>query len=674
MRGRIFAALLATGGCSVSEKQPLDRDGGIDAPGGPTGGPPNTTITAAPDEFSRFGAATFEFTADVVEVTFQCSIDGDTPVACTSPYTRTLGDGTHSFSVRAADARGADDDTPAEHVWTIDTIAPGTTLTSVPPAADNSVIVSFEFESREDNVTFDCALDGGGYAACESGVEVGPIGDGPHSFAVRARDRAGNLDASPAIHAWSIDTSTPDTQLISGPSGATSNTSASFSFVSPDAGPGATFQCAIDGGMFAACSSPHMISGLGEGEYTFAVRVRDAVGNLDPTPAVRVWSVDLTPPDTVIATGPTGTVNVASASFMFTATEPGVTYACSLDDAPFAACTSPFSAPALAQGPHVFAVRATDPAGHVDPAPATRAWTVDTIAPDLIISEGPADASTSGPRVTFTFTASEGQPACSLDGAAFSACTSPRSFNVPAGPHDFAIRASDAAGNVATVMRAWTVACAAPDPLGAAGLLHLDDADQVLVNAVPGGASASLGTDATVELADPSFTTGRFGGALSFAALENDRVAWPAAFGAMTELTIELWASPAAQAGSRELLISGDGRVALRATAASPSTMTFSISIVPNGGGPPRVTTSAAVAAGQWHHVIASLQPPALRLWVDGERTEITGVDVTMPPALDALRLGGEGERAFGGLIDEVWVAQTAIGADEAALARYCPL
>ncbi|HEY6179155.1 MAG TPA: LamG-like jellyroll fold domain-containing protein, partial [Kofleriaceae bacterium] len=79
-------------------------------------------------------------------------------------------------------------------------------------------------------------------------------------------------------------------------------------------------------------------------------------------------------------------------------------------------------------------------------------------------------------------------------------------------------------------------------------------------------------------------------------------------------------------------------------------------------------------AAGAWHHVLASLQAPALRLWVDGVRTDAAGVAAGVPEAFDAVRIGGAAATAYDGALDEIWLAQTAITADEAALARYCPL
>jgi concanavalin A-like lectin/glucanase superfamily protein len=675
MRAQQIALLLLAAacapGCSVDRKVPLS-DGVLDAPAmdaPPDDGAPETMLTAAPDKFSRIGASTFRFTSDDASATFECSIDGDTPIACQAPYTRTLGDGPHTFSVRAIDRAGNRDKTPAEHVWTIDTVAPDTMIVSTPPAADNSSTVRFEFRSNEQNTTFECSLDSGAYAACTSGSMFGPVGDGAHAFAVRARDRAGNVDSSPAIYAWLVDTSTPDTVLLSGPSGSVASTSATFTFLSPDAGPGATFQCSLDGAAYVACTSPRDVAGLGEGAHAFAVRVRTAAGTLDPTPATRAWIVDLTPPDTAITSGPSGLEPVASASFTFSSSEADSTFACSLDGAPFASCTSPFTAAGLAQSGHIFAVRAIDAAGHPDPTPATRTWSVDTIPPDVMIASGPASGGTSGPRVWFTFSASDGALACSLDGAAFAACTSPAAFNLPAGGHELRVRATDAAGNTATVARAWTVVCAAPDAAGAAALLHLDDTGQVLANAVPGGAPAMLGDDLTDEPIDPTPAQGRFGGGLAFSAAQGDRAAWPLGLAAAPALAIELWVNPQAASGARDLLVSGDARLAIRATAFGASNVRISATAVDGSGGQAFTATSGNAAAGAWHHVLVSLQEPVLRLWVDGVRAEVGGVSLGGSPELAAVRLGGN----YDGLLDEVWIEQAGIADDEAALSRYCP-
>jgi len=670
--------LLAAGAaCHVPGKVRSGPDGGTGDASGDTQTDteaPETMIDQAPDPFSRDSQATFRFSSNDASAMFECRIDDESPAPCQSPYVRTLADGPHSFSVRAADAAGNRDETPAERVWTIDTMAPDTMLTSGPPVADNSVTARFTFRGSEPNVSFDCSVDNAGYLPCASGASFGPLGDGAHAFAVRARDRAGNLDPSPAVYAWSVDTSTPDTQILSGPADASASTTATFTFISPDAGGGATFQCSLDGGALAACTSPRSYGGLGEGPHSFAVRVRDAVGNFDPSPAVRSWTVDLTPPNTTIVSGPSGTVPIASASIAFTASEPGVSFACSLDGAGFAACTSPASLTALAPGAHSFAVRATDAAGNADPSPAIWAWTVDTIGPDVAITSGPANGSTSGPRVVFGFTASDGAVACSFDGGGFVACASPFAVNLPAGSHQFAVRATDAADNVTTVTRAWTVACGAPDTAGAAGLLHLDDTGQALANAVIGGAAATLGDTLEDEAGDPAvLATGRFGGALAFTAAVSDHVAWPLALAAMPEFTIELWSRPSSPAGARDVMVSGDGRIALRVTAVSPTTVRFSIAIAVDRK-QTRIATSAPVLAGAWHHVLASLRAPRLRLWVDGVRTEAADVQLITPLALDSLRLGGGGATAYDGALDEIWVAQTAITGDDAALARYCPM
>ena len=654
--------------CSLPDKKLAPEDAGLDvaAPIDAPGDAPETTITSGPPEFSRSASSTFEFSSNLATAQFECSIDGDAPVGCSSPYTRTLGDGPHTFSVRASNASGLSDTTPAEHLWLIDTIAPDTLLTEMPPVADNSTTVRFSFGSSERNATFDCSLDGGAYATCTSGAMFGPIADGAHSFAVRAHDRAGNVDASPAIFAWSVDTSTPDTQLIAGPSGPQASTMAQFTFFSPDAGAGATFDCKLDAGAFVPCTSPRDLVGLTEGNHTFQVRVRDAVGNLDPSPATRTWMVDLTPPETTILTGPMGLVAQASASFTFTSNETTVTYACSVDGAAYAACASPENVTALAQGAHTFGVRATDAAGHTDGSPATRSWTVDTIPPGITITSGPAQNGASGPRVVIGFTVTEGVVTCSLDSAAFGPCATLFAVNLPAGPHNLRIRSTDGAGNVTTVTRAFTVACAAPSATGAAGLLHLDDTGQALANAVSGGANGTLGSDGTVEVADPAATTGRFGGALVFAAAESDHAAWPLALPAGPDITLELWTRPDAIGGSRTLVSSTDASFAVRVNADTASTVRIAATVGT------KTVASAAISAGTWHHVVTSQTGGKLQLWVDGAKTELAGAGDAY--TLDVLTLGGSAAAAYSGAIDEVWVAQTGIAVDEDALVRYCPL
>ena len=198
---------------------------------------------------------------------------------------------------------------------------------------------TFTFSSSEPGSTFECRLDTGTFTACASPQTYTGLAAGEHTFAVRAIDAAGNVDATPATRTFTVDSTAPDTTITSGPTGPTNSTNASFAFTSTKAG--STFECRIDGGTFAACTSPQAYTGLAQGEHTFAVRAIDAAGNVDPSPATRTFTVDTAAPDTTITSGPTGPTSSTSASFAFTSTEPGATFECRLDTAAFTACTSP---------------------------------------------------------------------------------------------------------------------------------------------------------------------------------------------------------------------------------------------------------------------------------------------------------------------------------------------
>jgi len=176
-----------------------------------------------------------------------------------------------------------------------------------------------------------------------------------------------------------------------------------------------------------------------------------------------------TVPDTVITNGPGegGAAPTASATFGFSATETLSAFACRLDEAAWSQCTSPVTYGDLADGPHVFEVRAADAAGG-DPTPARRSWTVDTRPPETTI-----DPATS-PRPITTATAArfdlganeqDVRFEASLDGAPFESHISPATYaDLADGAHRFEVRAVDPAGNAdpTPAAWAWTVDTVAP--------------------------------------------------------------------------------------------------------------------------------------------------------------------------------------------------------------------
>jgi hypothetical protein len=97
------------------------------------------------------------------------------------------------------------------------------------------------------------------------------------------------VDTTPATRSFTVDTTAPDTSIDSGPAGATNDSTPTFSFSADQ--PGSSFECRVDGGAWAACSSAHTTATLGDGSHTFEVRATDPAGNSDPTPASRTFTV-----------------------------------------------------------------------------------------------------------------------------------------------------------------------------------------------------------------------------------------------------------------------------------------------------------------------------------------------------------------------------------------------
>ncbi len=238
----------------------------------------------------------------------------------------------------------------------------------------------------------------------------------------------------------------PQTQIDSGPSG-TTGPNPSFEFSSPVSG--ASFECSLDTAAFTPCSSPKDYTGLSGGQHTFQVRAI-AAGFTDPTPASRTFTVDATPPETTIDSGPAGPTLDSTPEFTFSSSEAGSTFECRVDAGAFQGCTSPHATEPLSFGSHTFEVRATDPYGNVDPTPASRAFVVLNAAePETTINSGPSGR-TDDPTPTFEFSSSIPGSSfeCRIDGGTFTACTSPHTTEpLNEGQHTFEVRAISPAGN-----------------------------------------------------------------------------------------------------------------------------------------------------------------------------------------------------------------------------------
>jgi hypothetical protein len=180
--------------------------------------------------------------------------------------------------------------------------------------------------------------------------------------------------------------------------------------------------------------------------------------------AALAQEVDTIPPETFVHSGltPGATTSNTTQSFAFTSNEPGSTFECRLigrSDVwePCKPGDDSITYTDLAEGSYTFEVRAIDPAGNVDPTPATRSFTIDTTAPTVAITDVEQVADT----VTFTF---EGQGdvgafQCELavadpnapgdwDTIRQGACTSPVSYSgLTDGEYYFRVRAFDAAFN-----------------------------------------------------------------------------------------------------------------------------------------------------------------------------------------------------------------------------------
>jgi hypothetical protein len=268
-------------------------------------------IVSGPSGTVSVDTAVFTYKSNA-RADFTCSLDGQAELCggSTTEGTKTytgLQDGEHTFVVEAArqpvegsGAASSAKTATASRSWVVSLPQPLPDTSIVTPHEGETTgpAVAIELSSDTEGASFRCALDSDSFVPCAQ-QWTRTLADGPHRLEAVATSRGGT-DPTPAVVHWTVRGSTPpppppppppglpQTHLLSAPSGTVRGREARFRFNSRPSG--SRFECALDDGPFASCSSPADYVSLETGQHTFLVRARSAAG-IDPTPAAASWTI-----------------------------------------------------------------------------------------------------------------------------------------------------------------------------------------------------------------------------------------------------------------------------------------------------------------------------------------------------------------------------------------------
>ncbi|WP_156028410.1 PKD domain-containing protein [Candidatus Solirubrobacter pratensis] len=178
------------------------------------GAKPNTAIYGGPTGPTNGPEPRLELVASKDHgITYECRFVPAAWEACDSDFRPgPLADRTYQLEVRAVDAFGADE-TPATRTFTVDTVAPNTVIASGPKQVTNVNRAGFALRAGEPGSRFECRLDDGAWTPCTSPWTTDALADGEHRFQARAIDAADNVDPSPAVWTFRVDTAPPVTVI-----------------------------------------------------------------------------------------------------------------------------------------------------------------------------------------------------------------------------------------------------------------------------------------------------------------------------------------------------------------------------------------------------------------------------------------------------------------------------
>ncbi|MFN2540016.1 MAG: hypothetical protein ABR549_17950 [Mycobacteriales bacterium] len=372
-------------------------------------------------------------------------------------------DGTYTVDVLVTDLAGNPAAVASSSPYTSDRTAPAQPSVTGPSGPGNDPTPTWTW-SGEAGATATCRLDRdsviGTPTACNSGsFQPTLTGDASYVVVVQQIDAAGNPSPSTTTDAYELDTVAPTRPVVSGPSGAASTATVTWTW---SAEPGATSSCVLvrDGvaAAAAACTSGTAVTLPGDGSYVLQVTVVDVAGNASPAGASPAYTLDQTPPPAPTVTTPLSPSQDRAPEFPFVS-EAGTTTECRWRQQAtvvrdWSSCSTPYVGDLVAMPDDDYAVdvRATDASGNTSAYGSSLGYRLDTTAPSAPVVTMPAGPSTST-TPTIAWTAEAGAAAtCVLDrdGTAqpASPCSTPWQPTLSGdGAWTAAVTVQDAAGN-----------------------------------------------------------------------------------------------------------------------------------------------------------------------------------------------------------------------------------
>ncbi|MDX6284819.1 MAG: hypothetical protein QOG53_304 [Frankiales bacterium] len=246
--------------------------------------PPALAPTVAPNPVVQNQSAAASANATDAE-------SGVASSSCDPVDTSQLGDFT--VTCTATNGDGFSDTADASY-----TVIPATKTLTVTVDGNAGGSVASQPAGIDCGATCSYAFDYNGSVTMTATPTAGATFDGWAGDCTGTADCVLTMSDDRSVTATFSDSTAPNTSITTKPPPATKVKNSTFRFTSTESG--STFQCKLDAGDYATCSSPLVLPPQSDGQHTFSVVATDPVGNADTSAATWTWIIDNVKPTTAL--------------------------------------------------------------------------------------------------------------------------------------------------------------------------------------------------------------------------------------------------------------------------------------------------------------------------------------------------------------------------------------